>query len=194
MKKNHILWLIALLIVNSGWYFISQQSAGQEINRPGADFSGEREAKIGSIIGSSVDYELEHCFDSINGGVYEASIKVEFESVVIYSWNGTTDDGCITFSSTSEEGTLLITTELEEGGETTTTLYTWPLKSAIIPGVVIFSIGTLIVAYGETSVRALLRKRLEKIEADEKAIVGELIPNEPEVPTSLIWQEPKRPQ
>ncbi|MBT4982518.1 MAG: hypothetical protein HOM47_06265 [Euryarchaeota archaeon] len=194
MKKNHILWLIALFIVNSGWYFVSQQSASQEINRSGADFSGEREAKIGTIIGTSVDYELEHCFDSVNGGVYEASIKVEFESVVVYSWNGTTDDGCITFSSTSEEGTLLITTELEEGGETTTTLYTWPLKSAIIPGAVLFSIGTLIVAYGETSVRTLLRKRFGNIEADGKAIAGELKPNETEVQTSPIWQEPKRPQ
>ena len=83
MKKNHVLWFIALLVVNTGWYFVSQQSASQEINRPGADFSPEREAKIGSILGSSVDYELEHCFASINGGVHEVSIQVESDSTVL---------------------------------------------------------------------------------------------------------------
>ena len=42
MNKNYWLWLIALLVVNTGWYFVSEQSATQEINRPGADFEENR--------------------------------------------------------------------------------------------------------------------------------------------------------
>lgn len=192
MKKNHVLWFIALLVVNTGWYFVSHQSASQEINRPGADFSPEREAKVGSILGSSVNYELEHCFASINGGVHEVSIKVESDSTVIYSWNGTTDDGCITYSAASDEGTLLIITELEDGAETTTTLYTWPLKSALLPGIVLFSIGTLVVAYGEITVRALITKKLEKIESEHKKTLQNA--DSTETSTSAIWQDPMRPQ
>ena len=41
MKNNYWLWLVALILVNTGWYFVSQQSATQEINRPGADFSNQ---------------------------------------------------------------------------------------------------------------------------------------------------------
>ena len=60
MKNNYLLWLIALLVVNTGWYFVSQQSATQEINRPGADFEEIREADLSSIVGTEIDYEIEH--------------------------------------------------------------------------------------------------------------------------------------
>jgi hypothetical protein len=57
MKKNHTLWIIALIVVNSGWYIVTQQNASQEINRPGADFSEEREAEITAFVGDNSDYE-----------------------------------------------------------------------------------------------------------------------------------------
>ena len=189
MKKNHTLWIIALIVVNSGWYIVTQQNASQEINRPGADFSGERDAEITTLIGSNSDYELVHCFESINGGLYNVSIKIEMDSEILYSWEGKTNDDCMTFSSSSDEGTLIIITEIEEGVEVTTTLYTWPLKNALIPGFLVFSIGTLLLAYGETIVRSLIRKRLERTDA---IAVEEII--EFEAKPSAIWQEPVRPQ
>ena len=69
MKKSYWLWVIALLVVNTGWYFVSEQSATQEINRPGADFEENREAELSSIVGSEIEYEIEHCFESLNGRV-----------------------------------------------------------------------------------------------------------------------------
>ena len=189
MKKNHTLWIIALIIVNSGWYIVTQQNASQEINRAGADFSEEREAEITAFVGDNSDYELVHCFESINGGVYDVSIKIEMDSEILYSWSGTTNDDCMTFSSSSDEGTLIIITEIEEGAEATTTFNTWPLKGALIPGILIFSIGTVLLAYGETIVRSLIRRKLEKIDA--MAIENF---TEPETTPSAIWQEPVRPQ
>jgi len=111
------------------------------------------------------------------------------DSEILYSWSGTTNADCMTFSSSSDEGTLTIITEIEEGVEATTTVYTWPLKNALIPGFLVFSIGTLLLAYGETIVRSLIRKRLEKIDA---LAVEEII--ELEEKPSAIWQEPVRPQ
>jgi len=189
MKKNHTLWIIALIVVNSGWYIVTLQNASQEINRPGADFSEEREAEITAFIGDKSDYELVHCFESSNGGLYDVSIKIEMDSEILYSWNGTTNDDCMTFSSSSDEGTLTIITEIEEGVEATITFYTWPLKNALIPGFLVFSIGTLLLAYGETIVRSLIRKRLEETDA---IAVEEII--EPEAKPSTIWQDPVRPQ
>ena len=60
MKNNYWLWLVALILVNTGWYVVSQQSATQEINRPGADFSQSRDAELSSIIGNEIDYEIEN--------------------------------------------------------------------------------------------------------------------------------------
>ena len=188
MKKNRVLWFIALIIVNSGWYAVSQQSASQEINRPGADFSGAREAKIVALVGDSSDFEIEHCFTSINGAVHNASIRVELDSKVLYEWSGDTDDGCVTYSSESDEGTIVIFTEMEDGAESKTTLSTWPLKNALIPGMIIFSLGTLLVAYLETLVRVVIKKKIEKIDAMAIETTTEEV-----TPTNSIWQDPVRP-
>ena len=59
MKINYVLWLAAMLVVNSGWYVVSQQSASQEINRPGAEFSESRDAKLSSIMGEESAYQRE---------------------------------------------------------------------------------------------------------------------------------------
>lgn len=188
MKKNRILWIIALIIVNSVWYNVSQQSASQEINRPGADFSGAREAKIASLVGDSGDFEIEHCFTSSNGGVHNASIRVELDSKILYEWSGDTDDGCVTYSSDSDEGKLVVFTVMEDGAESKTTLVTWPLKNAFIPGMIIFSLGTLLVAYLETLVRVVIKKKIEKIDAMAiEATTDEV------APTNSIWQDPVRP-
>ena len=173
MKKNRVLWIIALVIVNSGWYAVSQQSASQEINRPGADFSSEREAKIVALVGDSSD---------------NASIRVELDSKILYEWSGDTDDECITYSSDTDEGTIVIFTDMEDGAESKTTLSTWPLKNALIPGIIIVSLGTLMVAYFETFVRVVIKKKIEKIDAMAIEATTEEVS-----PTNSIWQDPVRP-
>ena len=187
MKNSYWLWIIALIVVNAGWYVVSQQGAAQEINRPGADFSDSRDAELSSLVGSEVEYEIEHCFDSTNGGVYNASITVESESETLYSWEGTTDEGCITYSSTSSEGEIIVVTIIEEGVETTTTLTTWPLKSAFIIGLILFSLCTVAVAFGETFVRALVKKKMDQ-EPTNNSVKTDTFPE-----SNGIWQDPVRP-
>ena len=188
MKNNYWLWLVALILVNTGWYFVSQQSATQEINRPGADFSESREAELSAIMGDEIDYEIEHCFESINGKVYNVSINIQQGSETLYSWEGDTDDGCITFSSSAEEGDITVNTQIEEGVETTTKLTTWPMKSSFFFGLVFFTLGTIVVAFGETFARQLIKNRMKESETVESK----------ETPKSMasndgIWQDPIRP-
>ena len=187
MKNSYWLWIIALIVVNAGWYVVSQQGAAQEINRPGADFSDSRDAELSSLVGSEVEYEIEHCFDSTNGGVYNASITVNQGSKTLYSWNGTTDEGCVTYSSTAEEGEIVVITYIEEGVEATTTLTTWPLKNAFTIGLVIFSIGTVVVAFGETFVRTIIKKKIDQEPLESTVQTSSF--TEP----SGIWQDPLRP-
>ena len=187
MKNSYWLWIIALIVVNTGWYAVSQQGAVQEINRPGADFSESREGKLSTIIGSEVDYEIEHCFESINGGVHNASITIESDSEVLYSWEGDTDEGCITYSSTAGEGEFVVITIVDEGVDTTTTMTTWPMKNAFVMGLILFSLCTVAVAFGETFVRALVKKKMEQTHSV----------NTPQIESfsqsNGIWQDPVRP-
>ena len=187
MKNNYWLWLIALLVVNSGWYFVSQQSAMQEINRPGADFSDSRDAELSSIFGNDVDYEIEHCFNSVNGSVQNVSLNIKQDSKTLYTWEGTTEDGCIIYSSTASEGEITVNTLIEEGVETTTSITTWPMKSGFVIGALLFSIGTVTVAFGESVVRFLINKR--KISTPETVVKTK----QPTTSDNQIWQEPIRP-
>ena len=189
MKNNYWLWLVALILVNTGWYVVSQQSATQEINRPGADFSQSRDAELSSIIGDEIDYEIEHCFDSINGRVYNVSINIQQGSKTLYSWEGDTDDGCITYSSSAEEGDITVNTQIEEGVEVTTKLTTWPMKGSFILGLIVFSLGTVAVAFGETFVRHFIKKKMD--EAISSIELKET--RDTATATDGIWQDPIRP-
>ena len=190
MKNNFIMWAIALVLVNSGWYFVSQQSASQEINRPGADFSEKRDAELTSIIGDQSRFELEFCFKSNNGEVYDVSIEIIKDKESIYIWNGTTDDGCITHSDTVEEGEITVVTLADESVDVTANLISWPMENALVPGVILFSIGTVAVAYGERIVRKIIVKRLDNAAAK----LPKELHSDPTVETSGIWQEPIRPK
>ena len=186
MKNNLWIWVIALIIVNTGWYFASQQGASQEINRPGAEFSSSRNAEASSLIGDTSEVEISHCFESTNGTTQNASVQIERDSKIIYKWEGTTDDGCVTKLIESEDGKLVIYTVVDDGVQSTVTLVTWPLKSSFIPGVVLFSVLTIAVAYGEVFVKKVVKKKIEKAAVVETEMVSVEVHQD----TSSIWQDP----
>ena len=189
MKINYVLWLVAMLVVNTGWYVVSQQKASQEINRPGADFSESRDAELTSVAGDKSDYELEYCFDSVNGVVHNVSIEIMQSSETIFLWNGTTDGECMIHSSTTEDGEIVVITYAGDSVDVTTTLHTWPMKSALLPGIFIFSLATFLVAFTESVVRGVIKERMKNSVESKEAK-----PIEPPSATSGIWQEPVRPE
>ena len=88
MKNSYYLWIIALIVVNTGWYAVSQQSAIQEINRPGADFSEAREGELSTLIGSDVDLRLNTVLNQSMEDCTTLAITVESESETLYTWEG----------------------------------------------------------------------------------------------------------
>ena len=95
----------------------------------------------------------------------------------------------MTFSSSAEEGDIVVFTQIEEGTQATTSVTTWPIRDAFVIGVVLFSVATLIVAFGESFVRVLIKKKLDEISLDATNQVQQ---DQPE--SNGIWQEPLRPQ
>ena len=191
MKKNYILWILALLVINTGWYNLSKQSVNQEINRPGAEFSEVREANIGGLIGDEADFEIEHCFDSLNGGEYNVSIQVKQNTITLYEWNGTTENDCVKFKSSSGKGEIKIITEIEDGVTSTTNIKTWPLENLTYLGIVIFSVMTVTLAFAESFVRKYVVKKIEnKTPVKNPEIAKSVITHSP--PTG-IWQDPIKP-
>ena len=67
------------------------------------------------------------------------------------------------YKSSAKKGEIVILTQIEDGVEVTTNLLTWPLSNALVPGIVLFTIGTVALAFGESFIRKLIKKKLEMI-------------------------------
>ena len=193
MSRKLIVWIISLVIVNFGWVVISGQSVTQEINRPGADFSEERSAEFSSFQGDEVDVEVEHCFESINGVTYNVSLTIEQDGKEIYDWEGTTEDPCVIWASTESVGKVVFVTQIEEGVDVTTNLRLSPLSNSMVGGIAIFSLLTVLVAFGEAMFRGYIAERRkgksnkpEESKSDSNQKFRESL-------TEGIWQEPVRP-
>jgi DNA-binding transcriptional MocR family regulator len=63
------------------------------------------------------------------------------------------------------------------------------MKNALLPGALIFSLATLLVAYAELVIRGVIKERMKNSTEEKESKSVEL----PTV-TSGIWQEPVRPE
>ncbi|RZD40038.1 MAG: hypothetical protein CXT71_02390 [Methanobacteriota archaeon] len=190
LKKNQLMWVIALLIVNTGWIFLSGKMVPQEINRPGADFAENRAAELDPFFSDEIDYKIEYCFKSSNGVLLNYSLVIKQGSTVLFEDQGTTDDGCKTFSSTGKSGDLDFQTTVDSGIDSEVTLYTKPLGNVMWEGIFLFSIGTLVVAYLETGLRHKIKEKVDNRPQPKSSIPQELEP----VQNEGIWQTPLRPK
>ena len=190
MRKNQLMWIIALIIVNSSWIFLTGKMVPQEINRPGAEFAENRGAELDPLFSDEIDYRIEYCFKSSNGLILNYSIIVKQGNSILYEDQGTTEDGCNKFSSTGSSGDLIFQTILDPGIDSDTTLYTKPLGNVVWEGVFLFSIGTFAVAYLETGLRNNIKKKIENKPKQKPPEVQELQPIE----NQGVWQTPLRPK
>ena len=190
MRKNQLMWIIALIIVNSSWIFLTGKMVPQEINRPGAEFAENRGAELDPLFSDEIDYRIEYCFKSSNGLILNYSIIVKQGNSILYEDQGTTEDGCNKFSSTGSSGDLIFQTILDPGIDSDTTLYTKPLGNVVWEGVFLFSIGTFAVAYLETGLRNNIKKKIENKPKQKPPEVQELQPIE----NQGVWQNPLRPK
>lgn len=190
MRKNQLMWIIALIIVNSSWIFLTGKMVPQEINRPGAEFAENRGAELDPLFSDEIDYRIEYCFKSSNGLILNYSIIVKQGNSILYEDQGTTEDGCNKFSSTGSSGDLIFQTILDPGIDSDTTLYTKPLGNVVWEGVFLFSIGTFAVAYLETGLRNNIKKKIENKPKQEPPEVQKLQPIE----NQGVWQTPLRPK
>ena len=95
----------------------------------------------------------------------------------------------MTHFSTTDEGELVVITYVEDGVDVTTILHTWPMKSALLPGLFIFSLATILLAFIESVVRDVVKQKMKNTSEPIDTKPAEL-PEE----SSGIWQEPVRPE
>jgi hypothetical protein len=192
MNRNQVFWIVALIGVNLLWGAIADNSATQDINRPGAIFSPERQASVSSIIGdSAIPASLECDFSSEIGVDGDVGWSIMSGSQVIASWEGNSSEKCGGWSGELSPGEYTITTTNVDGVDAFVQLHLQPFEPVRWYGHIAFSILLFVLGGGEIVVRMVMPKKVKKVkEVEEKEIV-EVAPT-PSIESQGIWQDPIR--
>ncbi|MDP6870183.1 MAG: hypothetical protein QGI21_05370 [Candidatus Poseidoniaceae archaeon] len=189
MNKNQIYWVVAILVINGGWASIAGNTVSQEINRPGADFSYEREADIGTLFSEDkIPISIECSFTSINGENHEVGWELVKEGKLIASWNGNSSENCIGWAGEVNGGSYVVRTLSNESLETTITLNIQPFEPLRYHVHIAMTFLMIIFGFLEDLVRKFWPKTKKK--ELEKTIVEEI--NVSSVRNEGVWQDPIR--
>lgn len=191
MNRNQVFWIIALIGVNLLWGTIADNSATQDINRPGADFAPERQASVNSIIGeSAIPASLECDFSSEIGVEGEVGWSIMLDSQVIASWDGNSSESCVGWSGELSPGEYTILTTNVDGIDASVKLHLQPFEPIRWHGHIAFSILLFALGGGEIVVRMVIPKKIKKVKNEDEEIVEEASP--PSIESQGIWQDPIR--
>jgi len=154
-RLNTILWPIALLLVNSLWGGISDNSAPYEIN----DYDHaieDRTVTLGGVFGqdkpmpSTFEFEFEAL--SVDDGSIGWEI-IDNQGQVVAQWAGELGDATPDWNGELMPGTYIVKTNADPGILTQQTLYIQPFAAYSLEGHILLSSMLILFAVGETIVR-----------------------------------------
>jgi len=149
------LWPIALLLVNSLWGGISDNSAPYEIN----DYDHaieDRTVTLGGVFGqdkpmpSTFEFEFEAL--SVDDGSIGWEI-IDNQGQVVAQWAGELGDATPDWNGELMPGTYIVKTNADPGILTQQTLYIQPFAAYSLEGHILLSSMLILFAVGETIVR-----------------------------------------
>ncbi len=154
-KLNKILWPIALLLLNSLWFGISDNAAPHEIN----DFDHaieDRTITLAGIFGQNKPmpsvFEVEFRGLSVEEGQVEWKI-FDAQDQLVAQWAGELNDENPGWEGDLAPGTYRFQTTVDQGIITEQTLLIQPFAAYGIEGHITLSLLLVVVAVGETFAR-----------------------------------------
>ena len=165
---NMILWPIALLILNSLWFGISDNAAPHEIN----DFDHaieDRTITLAGIFGQEKPlpsaFEVEFRGSTTDEGAVGWKI-FDGENIIVAQWEGELNDKNSGWEGELTPGTYRFQTTVDEGIITKQTLFVQPFAAYGIEGHITLSLLLVVVALGETFARKKGSEYLAKKSTD----------------------------
>lgn len=154
-KLNLVLWPIALLLLNSLWFGISDNAAPHEIN----DFDHaieDRTITLAGVFGQDKPmpsvFEVEFRSLTVEDGKVGWKIFDEHD-VLVAEWSGDLNDQNAGWVGELAPGTYLFQTTVDQGIISEQTLFIQPFASYGVEGHIILSVLLITVAFGETFAR-----------------------------------------
>jgi len=174
-KINMILWPVALLLLNSLWFGISDNAAPYEIN----DFDHPIEERTITLAGVfDQDKPMPSVFEVEFRGISTEEGAVEWkifddEDVIVAQWSGELNDQNPNWKGELKPGTYRFQTTVDQGIITEQILYIQPFGGYVLEGHITLSGLLIFVAFAETFARKkggeyLSRKNSSNAQGTEK--------------------------
>jgi hypothetical protein len=167
-KLNMILWPVALILLNSLWFGISDNTVRHEIN----DFDHvieDRTITLAGILGQEKPmpsvFEVEFSSLSAEEGAVEWKI-FDDKNAVVAQWSGELNGENPSWEGELAPGTYRFQTTVDEGIITKQTLFVQPFAAYGIEGHITLSLLLVVVALGETFARKKGSEYLAKKSTD----------------------------
>jgi hypothetical protein len=192
MNKNIVGWIVILILINVVWIFIADNTATQDINRPGAEFSSERESEVSSLFGlGPIPAEITCSFTTNNGQDLDVGYRLSLDGKTVASWSGNSSEKCKDWKGELAPGDYVFETTSFDDIDATISLHLQPFEPLRWYGHVILSVLLFVFGGAELFIRKILPERKEKESpTPQYQIIIEDTPPQNEG----IWQDPIRPK
>lgn len=162
-NNNPLLWIVALVIINSVWYGVADGKATHEINDQ-EHSTEDRTIEISSVFGSSKEIEAAFSvqFFAVSSDSGNVSWKIStLDGQVIANWDGKLgqEQG---WQGHLSPGKYVFNTTMDDGILTEQNLYLKPFENLRLEGHLLLSIGLIGFAFLEPIVKKQISKILPK--------------------------------
>jgi len=159
ISKQVVLWVLAILIVNVTWAFVSQSEASYEINSS-SQTEAEREVNIAEFFGFSkpIPSRLEMTFYSIDAEDKSFSYSLGNTQTSIAQGTGLAPASLV-WNGEIKPGEYIMNFESTGSVTTDQTLYTQPFMPYRLNGHIVASLCLIVLSFAEVAIKGVLQSR-----------------------------------
>ena len=168
---NLAMWVVALLIINIIWANVASNEASQQLNDRGFEFQEDRDVSLQAVFGSDSELPVTITSEFVHRDDPSRQANVSWRLIdasgnVVLNWVGSTNDAA-SINAELPPGEYTLNTTIEENIIAIQYLNVAPFAPIATMGHVLLSSLLVVLAFGESTVRALIAKRLEQSDAKE---------------------------
>ena len=163
---NLAMWVVALLIINIIWANVASNKASQQLNERGFEFQEDREVSLQAVFGSDSKLPVTISSEFVHGDDPTRQANVSWRLIdssgnVVLNWAGSTNEAA-SIDAELPPGEYTLNTTIEENIIAIQYLNVAPFAPIATVGHVLLSSLLVALAFGESTVRALIAKRMEQ--------------------------------
>lgn len=168
---NLVMWVVALLIINIIWANVASNEASQQLNDRGFEFQEDRDVSLQAVFGSDSELPVTITSEFVHRDDPSLQANVSWRLIdasgnVVLNWVGSTND-IASIDAELPPGEYTLNTTVEENIIAIQYLNVAPFAPIASMGHILLSSLLVVLAFGESTVRAFVAKRLEQSDAKE---------------------------